>query len=295
MVARGGYDTYSLALVGPQGAIRRTCAGRSSPSPTAVCCGRWCSRRCARSTADAVGASADGDDRAVGSDLVVTTTADRRHPLVHRSTSRMRQTRYSSFLGGDGITLEGRRVADIGCGDGIIDLGLALKGHARGAGGLRPHGCRHGCAAARRPRRRTWRTSCRDGSALRALRADRRSRRPTRISTSIVTWSVFEHVDDPVAMLGEVRRVIKPDGYLFLQLWPFYDSEHGGHLWPHYEGPFPHLLRQRRADPAARSTGARAPTRVAPPTTSTARSTDHARRAAPRAAREPLRRRRSSS
>jgi len=59
----------------------------------------------------------------------------------------------------------------------------------------------------------------------------------------VVTWSVFEHVDDPVALLAEVRRVLHPDGNLFLQLWPFYDSEHGGHLWPHYDGPFPHLLR----------------------------------------------------
>jgi len=28
------------------------------------------------------------------------------------------------FLGADGISLQGKRVADVGCGDGIIDLGL---------------------------------------------------------------------------------------------------------------------------------------------------------------------------
>jgi hypothetical protein len=38
--------------------------------------------------------------------------------------------------------------------------------------------------------------------------------------------------------------VIKPGGVMFLQLWPFYLSEHGGHLWPHYDGPYPHLLRR---------------------------------------------------
>jgi 2-polyprenyl-3-methyl-5-hydroxy-6-metoxy-1,4-benzoquinol methylase len=32
------------------------------------------------------------------------------------------------FFAGDGIELDGKRVADIGAGDGIIDLGLALKG-----------------------------------------------------------------------------------------------------------------------------------------------------------------------
>src|SRR5215210_9222069 len=32
-----------------------------------------------------------------------------------------------AFLAGDGLSLRGRDVADIGCGDGIIDLGLMHK------------------------------------------------------------------------------------------------------------------------------------------------------------------------
>ena len=145
------------------------------------------------------------------------------------------------FLSGDGITLEGRRVADIGCGDGIIDLGLALKGHPEELVGYDLMDVDTG-ALVRAAR------GAGVGSELPAgLRFERSQ--PTAIPApdayfdAVVTWSVFEHVDDPVALLGEVRRVIKPDGYLFLQLWPFYDSEHGGHLWPHYEGAFPHLLR----------------------------------------------------
>jgi SAM-dependent methyltransferase len=54
---------------------------------------------------------------------------------------------------------------------------------------------------------------------------------------------VFEHVSYPVRMLSEISRVLKPDGILFLQLWPFFYSEHGGHLWPHYDEEFPHLRR----------------------------------------------------
>ena len=42
----------------------------------------------------------------------------------------------------------------------------------------------------------------------------------------VVTWSVFEHVARPVPMLNEINRVLKPDGVLFLQLWPFFFSEH---------------------------------------------------------------------
>ena len=84
------------------------------------------------------------------------------------------------------------------------------------------------------------RTSCRPACASSA-RSPSHPRRVGQLRHRH-TWSVFEHVDDPVGLLGEVSRVLKPDGYLFLQLWPFYDSEHGGHLWPHYEGPYPHHL-----------------------------------------------------
>src|SRR5262249_45721037 len=78
----------------------------------------------------------------------------------------------------------------------------------------------------------------------------------------VITWSVFEHVTYPVRMLSEISRVLKPGGILFLQLWPFYYSEHGGHLWPHYDEEFPHLrhadeeirehLRGRRGTDATR-------------------------------------------
>src|SRR5919108_5305763 len=36
--------------------------------------------------------------------------------------------RVVDFLGDDGIALEGKRVADVGCGDGLIDLGLVHRG-----------------------------------------------------------------------------------------------------------------------------------------------------------------------
>jgi SAM-dependent methyltransferase len=146
------------------------------------------------------------------------------------------------FLGGDGITLEGRRVADIGCGDGIIDLGLTLKGRPSELVGfdLMEVDTDALLASARA-------AGVTDGlpQELRFERSDPVSiPAPDEHFDIVVTWSVFEHVDDPVGLLGEVRRIINPvDGCLFLQLWPFYASEHGGHLWPHYEGPFPHLLR----------------------------------------------------
>jgi SAM-dependent methyltransferase len=147
-----------------------------------------------------------------------------------------------TFLDGDGISLEGRRVADVGCGDGIIDLGLALKGRPAELAGydLMDVDTDALLRAARAAEVADELPSC--------LRFERSG--PIELPAPdghfdiVVTWSTFEHVDDPVRLLGEIRRILNPHGCLFLQLWPFYGSEHGGHLWPHYEGPYPHLLRR---------------------------------------------------
>jgi ubiquinone/menaquinone biosynthesis C-methylase UbiE len=57
----------------------------------------------------------------------------------------------------------------------------------------------------------------------------------------VVTWSVFEHVADVAGLLTEIQRVLVPNGLLFLQIWPLFFSEHGSHLWPWFDEPFPHL------------------------------------------------------
>ncbi len=57
----------------------------------------------------------------------------------------------------------------------------------------------------------------------------------------VITWSVFEHVSNVPELLGEIRRVLVPGGLLFIQIWPLFFSEHGSHLWPWFDEPFPHL------------------------------------------------------
>ena len=148
-----------------------------------------------------------------------------------------------AFLDGDGIGLEGKLVCDIGCGDGIIDLGLAIKGKPQALMGydvrLTDYGGLHRAAQAagvvedQMPQNLTFIQS--EPETIPAM--------PGAFDVA-VTWSVFEHVDNPVALLSEVRRILKPTGVLFLQLWPFWLSQHGGHLWPHIEDPFPHLMRK---------------------------------------------------
>ena len=146
-----------------------------------------------------------------------------------------------AFLEGDGITLTGRDVADVGCGEGIMDLGLTLRTKPRRFVGfdivptdrddlLRR--ARHYKAAKELPTTLEFAVS-----------------QPTRIPASdasfdvVISWSAFEHVAQPDQLLREIRRILRPGGLLMLQLWPFFYSEHGSHLWHWFPDGFVNLHR----------------------------------------------------
>ena len=145
------------------------------------------------------------------------------------------------FLAGDGLDMTGKDVADVGCGDGIIDLGVAHKAHPRSMVGFdivptdplwlleraRVEGI-----ADELPGNLEFRTC----DAL-SLPADDDS------FDFVFSWSAFEHVENPVAVFHEIRRVLRPDGILMLQIWPLYYSEHGAHLWQCIADSFVHLVR----------------------------------------------------
>jgi SAM-dependent methyltransferase len=132
-------------------------------------------------------------------------------------------------LADGGIDLHGKRVADVGCGEGITDLGLVLRaGPAELVGyDVNQTDTAHLLAEAQR-----------EGVAE-ALPSNLRFEvsEPTRIPAAddsfdvVLSWSAFEHIDDPPAVMREIARILRPNGVFLLQLWPFYHSEHGSHLW----------------------------------------------------------------
>jgi ubiquinone/menaquinone biosynthesis C-methylase UbiE len=164
----------------------------------------------------------------------------------------------TEFLAGDGVSLTGLRVADVGSGDGIIDLAIA-RGSAPEL--LTGYDLNLTDAA------HLSRLSAREGlpAELPACLRFERSE-PTVIPApdasydAVITWSAFEHIGDPVSVLREIRRIMRPQGLLFLQLWPFYHSDAGGHLWDWYSESFPHLTRtEDQVLREVRASGARSP------------------------------------
>lgn len=155
----------------------------------------------------------------------------------------------AQFLGDSGVLLEGRVVADVGCGDGIMALGVAHGSRPASLVGfdvnevdvdlLLERARRYGVAELLPPGVEFTRSS---STVIPAENAS---------FDVVYTWSAFEHVGDPEALLREIRRILRPDGALFLQLWPFYYSARGSHLWDWFPEPFHHLVQSEEEIVAA--------------------------------------------
>ena len=143
------------------------------------------------------------------------------------------------FFGGDGISLKDAVVLDLGCGDGIFALGLSRRTGAAQVFAvdlvdidskfLEEVAADNGIDIREGPTPE-FLTSRENVIPL-----------PDQAVDFVITWSVFEHVADPQALLREIRRVLRPSGLLFVQIWPLFYSEHGSHLWPFFDSPFVQL------------------------------------------------------
>jgi SAM-dependent methyltransferase len=59
----------------------------------------------------------------------------------------------------------------------------------------------------------------------------------------VFSWGAFEHISNPRASLLEARRVVKPTGRIFIVVYPWFHSFHGGHLADYISEPYFHLHR----------------------------------------------------
>jgi ubiquinone/menaquinone biosynthesis C-methylase UbiE len=150
-----------------------------------------------------------------------------------------------AFFAEDAMSLEGRDVADVGCGDGITDLGLVHRARPRRFVGFDVNPVRTDLLI---DRARAAGVADELPPELEFVECG-----PDRLPADddsfdfVVTWSAFEHIDDPVKVLREIRRVLRPHGTLFLQLWPFYHSQHGAHLDEWYPRGFVQFVESPEA------------------------------------------------
>jgi ubiquinone/menaquinone biosynthesis C-methylase UbiE len=143
-----------------------------------------------------------------------------------------------------GVELAGRQIADIGCGDGIMALGLCRRANPDRLVGfdIVPTNADQ------------LLTRAQAEGVTNALPAELefRASAPSGIPAAdhefdfAYSWSAFEHIEDPVGVLQEIRRILRPTGHFFLQLWPFHRSAKGSHLWDWFEEDFHHLLENER-------------------------------------------------
>ena len=144
------------------------------------------------------------------------------------------------FLAASGIELTGREVADVGTGDGIIDLGVALKAKPTQLVGF---------DISETDPERLLALAKREGVAKKLpSELEFRLSEPTRLPWDdnsfdvVFSWSTFEHVAEPIPLLRDIHRVMRPLGVLMIQLWPLFHSQHGSHLWQYFPEGFVQLL-----------------------------------------------------
>lgn len=147
------------------------------------------------------------------------------------------------FIAGAGVRLTGLQTADVGCGDGILSIGVASREKPARlvAFDILKTDVEHLIAECRREGVPDVLPEC-----VEFVQSE-----PCRLPAEdasfdvVLSWSAFEHIEDPGAVLREMRRVLRPWGVIFIQLWPFYHSEHGSHLWEWFPEGFAQFSHSR--------------------------------------------------
>jgi ubiquinone/menaquinone biosynthesis C-methylase UbiE len=146
-----------------------------------------------------------------------------------------------AFLREDGVDLTNKRIADIGSGDGIIDLAITRKAKPSQLVGFDLNLTNSDYLS---------RLSSSQGQSgelpkeLQFIQSDTLSIPAESSSFDVViSWSAYEHISNTDHISKEIYRILKEDGTVFIQVWPLFYSEHGSHLNEYFPG-FTHLRKE---------------------------------------------------
>ena len=140
------------------------------------------------------------------------------------------------------VDLATARVMNFGCGDGITDLGLALR-----HGAQHIHGIDIRREYAKLPRLAQQQLGLQHmprGLTFQTIEPSQPLAQQCGGMDTIVSWSTFEHVqrDQLLPILRDLHDCLRPGGYFFLQIEPLYYSAFGSHLGRYNPQPWHHLL-----------------------------------------------------
>ncbi len=147
------------------------------------------------------------------------------------------------FLSAVGTSVAGKNVIDIGCGDGIIDLGVVNKLSPKSLVGVDV--CQVDIGNLNFTAQAHLGLTHLPENLSFTIGGQTTIPIASETSDLAISWSTFEHVRDIQEIMNEVYRILKPQSYFFIQIWPMYYSENGGHLWHWDPTPFSHLLNSR--------------------------------------------------
>jgi cyclopropane fatty-acyl-phospholipid synthase-like methyltransferase len=133
-------------------------------------------------------------------------------------------TKIISFFEGDGISLKGKRILDAGTGDGLIAASLG-KMTDNQILGIDIHEFDQTLIldTLGREYQKYFQYQRVTESDIWDI--------PENYFDIVTLWSVTEHVFDMDTFLKNIHRVLKPEGKLFLQQHPFWESRWGHHLY----------------------------------------------------------------
>ncbi|HZZ94196.1 MAG TPA: class I SAM-dependent methyltransferase [Usitatibacter sp.] len=148
-----------------------------------------------------------------------------------------------SYLLGDHPKLRGR-ILDVGCGDGITDLGIALRTGCEQLVGIDPFAGFErlpGIVAAN-----NLPADIHDAANLRFMKEDANFLPfPDDSFDVVLSWGSIEHMAGGyLQALREMKRVLRPDGLLMMHPGLYY-SNAGHHLGEFTSEPFFHLKKSR--------------------------------------------------
>jgi SAM-dependent methyltransferase len=157
---------------------------------------------------------------------------NRREPLRYLQRRLQEGTRFLEGLCSED-ELASWRVLDVGCGMGDRAVAVALAGSPAAVGvDTDPEKIIWG---------RTLELSCGTGRASFVLGTGARLPFPDGSFDLVLLLDVIEHLDQPLAVLADVRRVLVPGGKA-LVTFPPYLGPWGAHLWKHVRIPWAHLI-----------------------------------------------------